>query len=191
MRNQPSSFEIPSHRLTLTNNAIFGFNANDNYPLGKIRLRCQIGDLKIEVTCYVIDTDTSYNLSWGGGPWIHANMVVPSTLYQCIKYVDGDGEMGSLIAEKQLFKGIGNYFIDAFLYARSAKVAPPLQNECDSGNEVVTKPEVVITKDEYEPLVISLIGLDVKYTTDDVGEWVVNENLKFAYFSCVASDSMP
>lgn len=39
-------------------------------------IRCQIGDLKIEVTCYVIDADTSYNILLEH-PLIHANMVVP------------------------------------------------------------------------------------------------------------------
>jgi len=35
---------------------------------------------EIEVTCYVIDADTSYNLLLGR-PWIHANWIVPSTLH--------------------------------------------------------------------------------------------------------------
>ena len=56
---------IPAHRLSATQTTIFGFNANGTYPLGKIKLKCQIGDLKTEVTCYVIDADTSYNLLLG------------------------------------------------------------------------------------------------------------------------------
>ena len=36
-----------------------------NTTVGKIKLKCQIGDLKSEVTCYVIDADTSYNLLLG------------------------------------------------------------------------------------------------------------------------------
>lgn len=53
---------ISLHRLTLTNTIIFGFNANNNHSLGKIRLRCQTRDLKIKVSCYVINVDTSYNI---------------------------------------------------------------------------------------------------------------------------------
>ena len=73
---------IPLYRLSATTTTIYDFNARSSHPLGKIRLRCRIGDLKSEMTCYVIDTDTSYNLLLGW-PWIHANWIVPSTLHQC------------------------------------------------------------------------------------------------------------
>jgi len=53
---------IPLSMLSTTITTIYGFNARSSHPLGKIHLWCQIGDLKSEVTCYVIDTDTSYNL---------------------------------------------------------------------------------------------------------------------------------
>ena len=63
---------IPLSRLSTTIIIIYGFNARSSHHLGKIRLRCQIGDLKSEVTCYIIDADTSYNLLLGR-PWICAN----------------------------------------------------------------------------------------------------------------------
>src|SRR3954469_5196269 len=66
---------IPAHRLSATDTNIFGFNANSTRPMGKIKFRCQIGDLKTEVTVYVIDADTSYNLLLGR-PWIHRNHIV-------------------------------------------------------------------------------------------------------------------
>lgn len=56
---------IPVNRLMPTNTTIFGFNDNGSHPLGKIRLQCQIGDLNTEVTCYVIDAETSYNIILG------------------------------------------------------------------------------------------------------------------------------
>ena len=56
---------IPALRLSATDTNIFGFNANSTRQLGKIKLRCQIGDLKSEVTVYVIDANTSYNLLLG------------------------------------------------------------------------------------------------------------------------------
>src|SRR4051812_9902454 len=37
---------IPTNRLSATNTNIFGFNANSSRPMGKIKLRCQIRDLK-------------------------------------------------------------------------------------------------------------------------------------------------
>jgi len=80
---------IPLSRLSTTTTTIYGFNTRSSYHLGKILLQCQIGDLKSEVTCYIIDADTSYNLLLGR-PWIHTNWVVPSTLHHCFKYVGVD-----------------------------------------------------------------------------------------------------
>jgi len=57
--------DIPLSRLSTTTTTIYGFNAGSSYPLGKICLRCQIGDLKLEVTCYVIDADASYYVLLG------------------------------------------------------------------------------------------------------------------------------
>ena len=78
--------EIPTHRLSATQTTIYDFNANGTCPMGKIKLRYQIGDLKSEMTCYVIDADTSYNLLLGRS-WIHRNAIVQSTLHQVMKYV--------------------------------------------------------------------------------------------------------
>src|SRR3954467_9808263 len=75
---------ISAHRLSATDTNIFGFNANSTRPMGKIKLRCQIEDLKTEVTVYVINADTLYNLLLGR-PWIHRNHIVPSTLHQVMK----------------------------------------------------------------------------------------------------------
>ena len=77
---------IPLSRLSTTTTTVYGFNAGSSHPLGKIRLQCQIGDLKSEVTCYVTDADTYYNLLLGRS-WIHANWIVPSTLHQSFKYM--------------------------------------------------------------------------------------------------------
>lgn len=80
---------IPTSKLSHTKMTIQGYNADSKRAIGKIRLKCQLADLKSEITCYVIDNDTSYNLLLGR-PWIHGNFVVPSTLHQCFKYVDED-----------------------------------------------------------------------------------------------------
>jgi len=83
---------IPTHQLSATQTTIYSFNANGTRPMGKIKLKCQIRDLKSEVTCYVVNTDTSYNLLLGRLR-IHRNSVVPSALHQVMKYVDGDGKV--------------------------------------------------------------------------------------------------
>ena len=79
---------IPTHQLSATQTTIYDFNANGTRPMGKIKLKCQIRDLRSEMTCYIIDADTSYNLLLGR-PWIHRNSIVPSTLHQVMKYIDG------------------------------------------------------------------------------------------------------
>ena len=99
-------------RLSTTTTIIYGFNTGSSHPLGKIRLRCQVGDLKSKVTCYIIDADMSYNLLLGW-PWIHANGIVPSTLHQCFKYVDDKAIVRMVFAKMQLFKGVENYFADS------------------------------------------------------------------------------
>jgi len=53
---------IPTYRLSTTQTTIYDFNANGMRPMGIIKPRCQIRDLRSRVTCYAIDADTSYNL---------------------------------------------------------------------------------------------------------------------------------
>ena len=101
--------------MTMT---IHGFNAGSS---GKIHFRCQIGDLKSEVTCYVIDADISYNLLLRR-PWIVANWIVPSTLHQYFKYLDDKVKVRTVFAKMQPFKGVKNYFTDSLLYKESCKV---------------------------------------------------------------------
>src|SRR3954464_1726536 len=125
---------IPAHRLRATDTNIFGFNANSTRPMGKIKLRCQIGDLKTELAVYVIDADTSYNLLLGR-PWIHRNHIVPSTLHQVMKYLDDQGQVRTLVVEQCPFKGVENYFTDALLYQETHEVVAQEKEELELGNE--------------------------------------------------------
>ena len=132
---------IPTHQLSTTQIIIYGINANGTCPIGKIKFKCQICDLKFEVTCYVIDADTSYNLLLGRS-WIHGNPIVPSTFHQVTKYADEGGEVRMLIVEKHPFKGVDNYFTDSLLYQDSLEtVEDPSQEDPDSSNVVDTEPE--------------------------------------------------
>ena len=143
------------------------------------------------MTCCVIDADMSYNLLLGH-PWIHRNSIIPSTLHQVMKYADEEGEIRMLIAEKHPFKGMENYFTDFLLYQDPLEAAEDLSLEdSDSGNESNTKPE---PEDEclwkLNPLVMGIDKLDFNNTTNDVGEWYINENLDLVYLSALASDSV-
>ena len=55
---------IPLYRLSVTTTTIYSFNAGSSHPLGKIRLRCRIGDLKSEVrvTSLMLTRHTTYLL---------------------------------------------------------------------------------------------------------------------------------
>lgn len=81
-----------------------------------------LGDMKTKMTCYVVDSDASYSLLLGR-PWIHDNFVVPSTLHQCVKYVDEKQEVHRVFADKKAFnlsKGLEAYCADANLYKDAA-----------------------------------------------------------------------
>ena len=58
--------EILLNRLSATTTIIYDFNAESSHPLGKIRLCCQIGDLKSEVTCQS-SMLTHYTIYYLGG----------------------------------------------------------------------------------------------------------------------------
>ena len=104
--------------------------------MGKIKHKYQIGDLRSEETIYVIDANTSYNLLLGR-PWIHHYSIIPSTLHQVMKYIDGDGKVRTLIAKRNPFKGVENYFADSLLYQDSLETNEnPQPEEPDSGNEL-------------------------------------------------------
>ena len=128
---------IPLSKLLTTTTTIYGFNIGSSHPLGNIRLQCQIRDLKSEVMCYVIDTDTSYNLLLGW-LWIHANWIVPATLHQWFKYVCDDDIVWTVFAEMQPFKRVKNYFTDSLLYQESNKLVNkplPIDNGNDADSE--------------------------------------------------------
>src|SRR3954469_7116384 len=126
--------------------------------MGKIKLCCQIGDFKTEVTVYVIDADTSYNLLLGQ-PWIHRNHIVPSTLHQVMKYVDVQGQVRTLIAEQRPFKGVENYFIDVLLYQDAHEVVAQHKEELELGNDA-DQESIAVSGDESEEWELNLHALE-------------------------------
>lgn len=118
---------------------ISGFNSSSMCLLEKIMLKCQIGDFKTEVTCYVITAETSYNLLLGHH-WIHRNGIAPSTFNQVMKYVDDWGKVQTLIIDQHQFKGIENYFTNSLLYQDQLESSPKLEGP-DFSNEADIEPE--------------------------------------------------
>ena len=72
---------IPTNWLSATQTTIYGFNANGTRPMGKIKLKCQIGDLRSEVTCYVIDPTLHIICCWDD----HRFITTPSSPLLSIK----------------------------------------------------------------------------------------------------------
>ena len=123
---------------------------------------------------YVIDVDTSYNLLLGQ-PWSHRNSIVLSTLHQVMKYIDRDGKIWTLIAERHPFKGVENYFTDSLLYQNSYETnEDPQPEEPDSGNEADIEPEAEEEcLWELNPLVTSTNKLEVDNTANDAGDGIL------------------
>src|SRR5436853_4248264 len=142
--------------------------------MGKIRLRCQIGDLKLEVTVYIIDADTSYNLLLGR-PWIHKNHIVPSTLHQVMKYVDAQGQVRTLVAEQRPFKGVENYFTDALLYQDAHEVVARQKDELMSGSEADVDPDSK-SSNEDEECELDLKALDALNLSDHSAKTIEPED---------------
>jgi len=92
-----------------------------------------------------------------------------------------------VFTEKQLFKGIENFFIDALLYQESNKVEKePLPKDVDSGNEAVSEPkENTPATFAFKPIVAYLNDPECNNPTEDDGEWVINENIIFDYLVSV------
>jgi len=79
------------------------------------------------------------------------------------------------------------------MYQNSSKADEnPQLEEPDSGNEADVEPEA---KEEclweLNPLATSINKLNVNNTTNDVGEWHINEELSLAYFSVFVSIFVP
>jgi len=89
-----------------------------------------------------------------------------------MKYVNGDGKVKTLIAERHPFKRVENYFTDSLLYKDSLETDENLQlEELDSSNEADVEPKAEEKcLWELNPLVMGVNKLDVNNTTNDVGE---------------------
>jgi hypothetical protein len=92
---------LPVHSLTRarytvddldsTEVVICGFNNQGTSALGSITIKIQMSSFSFKARFFVIDSNTSYSALLGR-PWIHKYHVVPSTLHQCLKFLDNKGE---------------------------------------------------------------------------------------------------
>ena len=87
----------------------------------------------------------------------------------------------------QPFKGVENYFTDSLLYWEVNKeVKEPLPDDIDSGNEANSESKEDISATfAMEPIVAYLNDHDCNDSTENDGEWVINENIAFDYSLCL------
>jgi hypothetical protein len=83
-------------------------------------LRC--GSLKAPTKFYVIDAETSYRALLGR-PWLHSNQVIPSTLHQCLKYIE-NGKQKRIDGDVKPFGVHEIKFNDAQYFLPKSATAP-------------------------------------------------------------------
>jgi hypothetical protein len=77
--------------LSPTEVVICGYDNHAKPALGVITLKLQMSSYTFKVKFFVIEANASYSALLGR-PWIHKYRVVPSTLHQCLKFMDSHGE---------------------------------------------------------------------------------------------------
>jgi hypothetical protein len=117
--------------LEPTEVVICGFDNQGRSALGSVTVKIQMSSFSFKVRFFVIDAKTSYSALLGR-PWIHKYQVVPSTLHQCLKFVDGTGEQHRIAGNTSPYTIQEAHHADAKYYFSSVepqtqqgRVAPP------------------------------------------------------------------
>ncbi|XP_028055741.1 uncharacterized protein LOC114259919 [Camellia sinensis] len=93
--NQGSTLEIMHYKtfvkLNFTDSDLLsadylGFNANPEYPLGKITLPVRARTRSVDIEFLVIKLPSPHNLIMGR-TWLHTIQVVPSTYHQLLRFL--------------------------------------------------------------------------------------------------------
>lgn len=98
---------------------IQGFNHSKQRPFGKIAIRSRFGGIEDYNEFLVINMDTSYNILLGR-PWMHANVAIPSTYYQCVKY-SLQGAKGTIMTNNDPFSTVEAYHAKPRFYQAKGK----------------------------------------------------------------------
>ena len=92
---------MKSKQLFPSNLTIQSFNEVGQRAMGTISLKVEIGELYYEAIFHVIDVDASYNVLLGH-PWVHTYDIIGSTLHQCFKLCDKDGNVKRVYIDPNL-----------------------------------------------------------------------------------------
>jgi hypothetical protein len=106
--------------LDPTEVVICGFNNQGTSALGSITVKIQMASFIFKARFFVIDSNTSYSTLLGR-PWIHKYHIVPSTLHQCLKFLDNKGEQHRIDANPTLYSTHESHHADAKYYFLSSE----------------------------------------------------------------------
>ncbi|KAL0405958.1 UNVERIFIED_CONTAM: hypothetical protein Slati_3909700 [Sesamum latifolium] len=98
---------------------IQSFNQRGQRVVSIIRMQLIMEDMVSTALFHVIDAKTSYNMLLSR-PWLHGNVVVPSTWHQCFKYCR-NGVVKKVLDDNKLFTEVESHFADAKYYIDDAK----------------------------------------------------------------------
>jgi hypothetical protein len=117
--------------LDPTEVVICGFNNQGTSALGSITVKVQMSSFSFKAWFFIIDSNTSYSALLGR-PWIHKYHVVPSTLHQCLKFLDNKGEQHRIAANPMPYTihelhhaDAKYYFSSGESYDQQGRVTPP------------------------------------------------------------------
>ncbi|KAM2067495.1 hypothetical protein ACFX1T_043828 [Malus domestica] len=127
---------IKADELSLSRLLIQGFNQIGQRAMGMIRVEMTIGELKSSTIFHVIDARTSYGLLLGR-PWIHKNGVVPSSLYQCLKFYREGVKV--IYNDTKPFTEAESHFADAKFYIDEDMVPEALPKKIKSTGKATPK----------------------------------------------------
>ncbi|KAL0293164.1 UNVERIFIED_CONTAM: hypothetical protein Sradi_6953900 [Sesamum radiatum] len=111
--------EIPIDELSNSHLMIQGFNQGGQRAVGIIRMQLTMEDMVSTALFHVIDVKTSYNMLLDR-PWLHENVVVPSTWHQCFKYYR-NGVVKKVLDDSKPFTEAESHFVDAKYYIEGDK----------------------------------------------------------------------
>jgi hypothetical protein len=106
--------------LDPTEVVICGFNNQGTSALGSITVKIQMSSFSFKARFFVIESNTSYSALLGR-PWIHKYHIVPSTLHQCLKSLDGKGEQHRIVANPMPYSIHESHHADAKYYFSSSE----------------------------------------------------------------------
>ncbi|KAL0405438.1 UNVERIFIED_CONTAM: Polyprotein P3 [Sesamum latifolium] len=143
---------------------IQGFNQGGQRVVGIIRMQLTMEDMVSTPLFHVIDAKTSYNILFDR-PWLHENIVVPSTWHQCFKYCH-NGIVEKVLGDSKPYTKAESHFADTKYYIegdKKEKEVLPSEEPKSCGNQNTRKNDSSTIKIELsKDLILPLTQINLK-----------------------------